>query len=150
MRFLETFENHTQFSIKDREDDTYITAYNGAKIYGSVVLSWITAGGYEYEFTEDMSEDEFEELFPEDEFVKLVELKVDRRYRGSGHAIELMNKTLSIIKERGFNRVYLNANPIDSGGLDLNGLVSFYRKFGFEIIKSLDKWPNNKEMILRL
>jgi len=147
---FEDVSNETQFQIKDREDSTYITSYNGAKIYGSMVLNWITAGGYQYEFEGDMSEDDYDELFPEDRFAKIEVIEVNDKYKGGGFAKELMNKAISTVKERGFNRVYLNANPMGYGGLDINDLVGFYQKFGFQIIPSLDKWDDNKEMYLAL
>ena len=147
---FEDVSNETQFQIKDREDSTYITSYNGAKIYGSMVLNWITAGGYQYEFEGDMNEDDYDELFPEDRFAKIEVIEVNDKYKGGGFAKELMNKAISTVKERGFNRVYLNANPMGYGGLDINDLVGFYQKFGFQIIPSLDKWADNKEMYLAL
>tara|TARA_R110000868_G_scaffold381702_2_gene648113 strand:+ start:1378 stop:1839 length:462 start_codon:yes stop_codon:yes gene_type:complete len=147
---FEDVSNETQFQIKDREDDTYITAYSGAKIYGNMVINWVSAGGYKYEFEGSLGEDEYYELFPDDRFALIVQLRVDERYRGGGYAKELMNKTLSLIKERGYDRVYLNANPMGFGGLDVNDLVGFYQKFGFQIIPSLDKWADNKEMYLAL
>jgi len=89
-------------------------------------------------------------LFPEDRFAKIEVIEVNDKYKGGGFAKELMNKAISTVKERGFNRVYLNANPMGYGGLDINDLVGFYQKFGFQIIPSLDKWADNKEMYLAL
>jgi len=149
-KLYEDVSNETQFQIKDGEDDTYITAYNGAKIYGDMVINWVSAGGYQYEFEGSLGEDDYYELFPDDRFAKIVQLRIGERHRGGGFAKELMNKTLSMIKERGYDRVYLNANPMGFGGLNINDLVGFYRKFGFEIIPSLDKWEANKEMYLEL
>lgn len=149
-KLYEEVSNETQFQIRDREDSTYITAYNGAKIYGDVVLNWVDVDGYR-DFEGDLGEDDYYELFPDDRYAKIVQLRVGARHQGNGHAKELMHKTLSMIKERGYDRVYLNASPMGiAGGLNLNDLVGFYRKFGFQVIPKLDKWDENKEMYLEL
>lgn len=153
MNYIKFFKEHSgniQFLIKDKEDHTYITAYNGDQIYGNVVINWISAGGYQHEFEGEMDEDEYYNLFPDDKYAKVEQIEVDTKFRGLGYAKELMHKAISIVVDKGFDRVYLNANPMGFGGLDVNELVLFYGKFGFSVIPSLDKWPHNKEMILKL
>jgi len=146
--FLEHTSENIEFLIKTNEDHTYITAYQGAKIFGNVVINWITASGYDYEFNNELSEDDYDRMFPDDKFAKIEQIKVDKKYRSSGYAKKLMERAIEIIKEEGFDRVYLNANPMGFDGLDVNDLVGFYKTFGFEIIPELDMWPQNKEMIL--
>lgn len=60
-----------------------------------------------------------------------------------------MKKAIEYIKSTNVDRVYLNASPTD-GGINLHELVGFYKSFGFEIIPELDKWSENKEMLLKL
>jgi ribosomal protein S18 acetylase RimI-like enzyme len=153
MNYIKFFKEHSgniEFLIKDDDDNTYITAYNGAQIYGNIVINWVTAGGYRYQFENDMSEEEYDNQFPDDRFAKIEQIEVNEKFRSMGYAKELMDKGISTIVDRGFDRVYLNASPMGFGGLDVNQLVLFYGKFGFSVIPSLDKWPDNKEMILKL
>ena len=130
----------------DNSDTITINAIANGKVVGFVVI------GEEYDaywkFEDEMSEEEFDRIFPDDSFATIETLEINDEYKGKGYARPLMNKALSLIKERGENIVYLNASPMGFRGLNINDLVKFYASFGFKII--VDDYDENKEMVLYL
>lgn len=147
-KLFEEVSNEVQFVTKEDEDRVTISAVRGDKVLGAIVLDFVI-NGY-WEFQDELSEDQYYELFPDDKFAKVEDLKVDVNVRGEGIAKLLMNKAIGLVRENGWDTMFLNANPTDGSGLDIDGLVGFYGKFGFKIPPYLGNWDENKEMILRL
>lgn len=64
-------------------------------------------------------------------------LKVVPEYRQQHLASKLMRILLSYIKNMSIQQIELNPIPLDTTGLKLNELISFYSKLGF--IKSVNQ-----------
>jgi len=142
-------DGELKFEVNENEDRITITGFIGeGDIVGSVILER-EFNAY-YEFESEMSEDEFYEIFPDGNFIKIEYIKIDDKYKNKGYGKKLLAKAIEYAKEIGESIVYLNASPMGNTGLALPELVSFYKKAGFEIIPQLDKYKENKEMILRL
>jgi GNAT superfamily N-acetyltransferase len=125
----------------ENEDERTTLSLNGI---GSIVITETTP---EYEFVDDISEDELENLdLYEDDFIsKIEDLRINDGYKGKGYAKLLMNKALDYIDENYSYPIYLNASPMQSDGmLNLNDLTRFYEKFGFKVFK---RQGNNNLMI---
>ncbi len=142
----EGFSDEVQYKTETHEDGVKILAYYNNKKIGSIT-SEILFEPYEYEFSEDMSEEEFYDIYSDGEIVKIEYLTVDDYYQGKGLATKLMNKLLDTMKQKGFDQFYLNASPMGFKGLQLKQLVKFYKKFGFR--KFLDQ-GNNVLMYMNL
>jgi len=142
-------DGELKFEVNEDEDRITITGFIGeGDIVGSVILER-EFNAY-YEFEGEMSKDEFYEIFPDGNFIKIESIKIDDKYKNKGYGKKLLAKAIEYAKEIGESIVYLNASPMGNTGLLLPELVSFYKKAGFEIIPQLDKYEENKEMILRL
>ena len=144
-------DGELKFEVNENEngDRITITGFIGeGDIVGSVILER-EFNAY-YEFEGEMSKDEFYEIFPDGNFIKIESIKIDDKYKNKGYGKKLLAKAIEYAKEIGESIVYLNASPMGNTGLLLPELVSFYKKAGFEIIPQLDKYEENKEMILRL
>lgn len=126
----EGFSDEVQYKTETHEDGINIFAYYNNKKIGSIT-SKILIEPYEYEFSEDMSEDEFYDIYSDGEIVKIEYLTVDDYYQGKGLATKLMNKLLDTMHQKGYKQYYLNASPMGFKGLPLEKLVKFYKKFGF-------------------
>jgi GNAT superfamily N-acetyltransferase len=116
----------------ENEDERTTLSLNGI---GSIVITETTP---EYEFVDDISEDELENLdLYEDDFISKIEnLRINDGHKGKGYAKLLMNKALDYIDENYSYPIYLNASPMQSDGmLNLNDLTGFYEKFGFKVFK---------------
>ncbi|MBC8306201.1 MAG: GNAT family N-acetyltransferase [Pelagibacterales bacterium] len=116
----------------ENEDERTTLSLNGI---GSIVITETTP---EYEFVDDISEDELENLdLYEDDFIsKIEDLRINDGHKGKGYAKLLMNKALDYIDENYSYPIYLNASPMQSDGmLNLNDLTGFYEKFGFKVFK---------------
>ena len=102
---------------------------------GYVILTHTTP---EYEFSEDISEEEMEELgLDSQDFIgKIEHLYINPKSRGEGNAKLLMQKVIQYAEKKGMTPIYLNASPIQAErGLGLDDLTKFYEKFGFETFK---------------
>lgn len=101
----------------------------------------------EYEFMEDITEDELVELgLSEGDMIgKIEHLEINDDYKGKGYAKLLMEKAIEIAKDNGLMPIYLNASPMGTKGLGLYDLTKFYEKFGFRVFK---KQGGNNLMIL--
>lgn len=135
----EGFSDEVEYKIETHEDGVKILAYYNNKKIGSVT-SEILFEPYEYEFSEDMTEEEFYDIYSDDEIVKIEYLAVDDYYQGKGLATKLTNKLLDTMEQKGYKQYYLNASPMGFKGLPLEKLVKFYKKFGFR--KFLDQGNN--------
>ncbi len=144
----ETIVNNLTFETFEDEDRITISAFLGKKNVGYVILERIVSGYWMFE--DIMSEDDYYEIFPDDEFVQIEVIKVFDDYQDVGYGKELMKKAIELSKSMGYNRIYLNASPMGNRGLKISELVSFYKKFGFNIIPQTDNWTHNKEMVLKL
>jgi GNAT superfamily N-acetyltransferase len=78
-------------------------------------------------------EEEFSGELLENEVI-LFEIFVEEKKRGSGFSKELMNQSLSYIKDRGFSSVVLHAHS-EWCGTDFSKLKRFYQSFGFTQIE---------------
>ena len=121
------------------EDRTYINAYINEKNIGSIIFQEIMEA-YEYEFSDDISEYEFDNLFTEDVIIKLEHLEVIDEFKGKGISKELIEKGLGVMVDMGYTQFYLNASPMGFKGLSKNSLVKLYEKCGF--ITFLDQGGN--------
>lgn len=122
------------FNVETDEDRTEIAAViDGSKV-GSITTE-ILFDAYQYEFDDVFTWEEFEELYPDDNIVKIEHLEVDDDFKGEGIASMLLNKMFEYMKGNGEKQFYLNASPMGFRGLNLNNLVGFYKRYGFEVIK---------------
>jgi GNAT superfamily N-acetyltransferase len=137
------------FEINEHEDRITITGFiNEGDIVGSVILEREFDAYYEFEG--EMSEDDFYEIFEDGNFIKIEYIKIEDKYKNKGYGKLLLTKAIDYVKEIGESVIYLNASPMGNTGLALPELVSFYKKFGFKIIPQLNKYKENKEMVLHL
>jgi len=137
------------FEINEHEDRITITGFiNEGDIVGSVILEREFDAYYEFEG--EMSEDDFYEIFEDGNFIKIEYIKIEDKYKNKGYGKLLLSKAIDYVKEIGESVIYLNASPMGNTGLALPELVSFYKKFGFKIIPQLNKYKENKEMVLHL
>ena len=133
----------------DESDEDYILykLYFGRDIYGSARIEICFSSQYELEhiFTEKQYQKKFGET--DSKLVKIEDLRTDSDVQQEGIGTYLMEQILKDIKNRGFNKIYLNACPIGTirNKIPLNKLISFYKKFGFKEIK---KDVRNCEMLL--
>jgi ribosomal protein S18 acetylase RimI-like enzyme len=118
-----------QFSYNTDEDRVTISSP-----YGSVV---ITETSPRYEFTEDMSPEEFEKIgIDEDDWIAKIEhIEVNTANMGQGYGTALIEEAMKELSKRNVNYIYLNASPMGFDGLPLEALTNFYEKFGFKVIK---------------
>lgn len=65
------------------------------------------------------------------EIVCLELLKVELEHRQKGFGSTLFDQVILYIKASGYKRIELNPLPLDSNGLNLNELISFYKRHGF-------------------
>ncbi len=151
MKLYDIYENlnNLKFIYNNDEDSVKITLNDGKSNVGFIVITQIF-DAYEYEFKDDMSYDEYEELIGNDNIDKIEHLEIYDKFKGKGYGKILTKEAIRYIKKNNGNIIYLNASPMGFSGLELSELVSFYKGFGFEIIPHLDKWDNNKEMIMKL
>lgn len=126
--------NSINFNIKEvDEDNIEVNAIlNGEKI-GSLHIQ-LLFDIYNYEFDDVFDEDEFDKLYPDPEIVKIEYLEVDDDYKGMGIAKKLMDKGMSLMKQKGHKQFYLNASPMGFNGLSVVDLVEFYKKYGFKVL----------------
>jgi GNAT superfamily N-acetyltransferase len=152
MKHLKAFESFShgatlRFKYSQDEDRIEIVAYLQDMRVGCVAMEMLF-DPYEYEFSQDFTEDEFEAIFGDYDIVKVEYLKVEDIYRGKGYGVLLMQEALQYIKqETNAGVIYLNASPMGYTGLNTHQLVSFYQKFGFTTI--LDQ-GHNVQMVLVL
>lgn len=62
-------------------------------------------------------------------------LYVERNSRNKGIATKLMNKSIDVSKEMGYDQMFLIVSPRDDETC-LGKLIIFYEKFGFKILPS--------------
>lgn len=104
---------------------------------------------YENDFKDYMSYDKYLDIFKKDTIYCIEMLNVTAKSRGKGYAKSLIKESIDYAKKLGYEVIYLNASPVGHS-IDLDSLVKLYNRFGFEVIEELDKWDDNKEMILKL
>ena len=141
--------NNTQFKVVQTSEEEFeiLATYQG-HIIAKLNLD-IMIGMFDYYFDGDFTEEEYDQYFPKDvtTFISWVEVYNDI-HKGNGIARRLMNMAIAKSKQLGFDRVYLNASPIQSEkSLPLNDLIDFYKSFGFQIIKHQG---GNAQMLLAL
>lgn len=138
----------SHFHYDEEEDRITITLTLGENKVGSITIEHVFDGYRDFE--EYMSDDEYYELFGDDDFYKIEHVEISDEFKGQGYGKLLVQKAIDFVKSREGRTIYLNASPMGFSGLDIGNLVAFYEKFGFRKIPQLDKWENNKEMILQL
>lgn len=75
----------------------------------------------------------------EDNKICLELIKTSPKFRHCGFAKRLLAEILKYIKLRFKSfRIYLDPLPLDTNGLNINQLISFYNKFGFKESKQRD------------
>jgi len=126
----ENKDNHIKFKTSSHEDHTSIDAYLNDNKIGSLYMEELF--GYNYEFDDVFSEEEFGKIFPKDRIIKISHVTINKEYRNLGVGSKLMEKALKLMRSKGFDQFYLNASPMGDRGLSLGDLVSFYKKFGFK------------------
>lgn len=130
---FETSESADRFTVSsEKEDDEYvIRAHANGEPAGRATLELLTSA---YWLVDDiMDEDEYGSLFPSDSFAYVRDVSVREQYRNAGVARLLLTECLSIAKEEGMDRVYLNACPMDSS-TNMDRLVRMYESLGFRVL----------------
>lgn len=151
MKLTDLYEemmNGLHFTEFEDEDRMNIYLMDNKEVVGKVIVVHIMDGYREFE--DVMDEDTYYEIFGDDDFYQIEHLEVEPEYTGGGYGKLLMNKAIEFVKNREGRIIYLNASPMSHKGLNLPNLVAFYEKFGFEEIPEINKWPHNREMILKL
>jgi len=96
----------------------------------------------EYEFLEDLSDEEIEDIeskfgISEGKVIgKIEHLEIDKNKRGQGYAKILMKKAIDKAEKLNWTPIYLNASPMGYNGLNTQELTDFYSKYGFVTIKN--------------
>ena len=125
------FEQGGEIKIETEDETTTLFLDD----IGSITITETTP---QYEFVDDISEDELEslDLYEDDFITKIEDLRVNDEYKGKGYAKLLMKKALDYIEENYSYPIYLNASPmLYQQGLNLNDLTGFYESFGFKVFK---------------
>ena len=144
---VEKVENikYTIIPLNEEDESIQVIAKHNNKQIGKLYME-LETNMYWY-FEDDFTEDEYDEMFPDDELVNLQSVDVIDEYKNQGISRELINRGLEECKKLNIKRVYLNACPIGTRGLNLRRLLEYYKTFGFEEI--LDQ-SNNVQMVLKL
>jgi GNAT superfamily N-acetyltransferase len=138
----ESYAGGIQYAVNSDEesDETKIEAFYKNDKIGEAIAK-LLFGDFYYEFDDVMDEDDVYDMFPDDTLVKIEHVEVDKQYRGSGVAKEMMNRLMGELEQQGFKQFYLNASPMGiHKGFDKSELVNFYKKFGFDVL--LDQGGN--------
>jgi len=99
----------------------------------------------EYEFLDDLSDDEIEDFENEfgisegDSIGKIEHIEIITNKRGQGYAKILMKTAIQKAEKLGWTPIYLNASPMGNNGLNIEDLTNFYSDFGFKTFKSQGK-----------
>ena len=136
MKYLKKYNEHiTPLIFKKEYDEDYLElkAYIKDNEVGKITTE-IMFDPHLYILGDELGEDEIYNIFPEDIIVKIEYISIDDDFKGLGIAKELMTEALSTMKDDGYTQFFLNASPMGFGGLSLNTLVEFYKKFGFKEI----------------
>jgi GNAT superfamily N-acetyltransferase len=132
--FNESIHN-IQYSkeVDEDGDNIEISAYlDGSSI---AKLSFeILYDAYEYEFSDDFTEDEFDAIYTDVSIVKLSHIEVNKDYMREGVAKKLISYGISLMIKEGYNEFFLNASPMGFRGMRLQPLIEFYKSFGFREI----------------
>lgn len=145
--FRKTFESidndaitYSVSEISDSDDMLYISANMNNEQIGTCGVE-LASISYENDFSELITEDEYNTYFPHDKMFNICELKVDSKHRGTGIAKKLISIAIEKAKELDFLQLYLNADAIDYyQGLNQADLIKFYQSCGFQIM--LDQTTN--------
>lgn len=138
-KFINEKLNNLSFKEETEEDRTTIEAYLNNERVGKVTIEVIYQA-YEYEFSDILTEEEFDNIFSDDNIVKIENIEVSDKHKGSGIGTKLMDYAMVHMKSNGHEQFFLNASPMGFNGLRKHQLVTFYKKFGFEEI--LDQGNN--------
>jgi GNAT superfamily N-acetyltransferase len=97
------------------------------------------------DFEEVMSEKKFNETFTNDRYIEIDFIMIDPGFRRQGIGRKLLNEIIHN-NNHDIKTFYLNAHPIKSS-MSLDGLVTYYKNFGFEAIVHD---THNVEMVLNI
>lgn len=122
-----------------KSDEIVINALLKGEVVGTISATYLL-DIYEYELSDDFSEEQACEMFPNNEAIKLNYLSVEEKERGKKIGVELFRRMMQYLEDQGHTHFYLNASPMGFGGAPLSKLVDIYKRFGFRVI--LDQGKN--------
>ena len=134
----EKLHNDEIIRESDGEDRIKYIIKNDNDVISELVVE-LLFDSYQYEFSDFMSENDFDNYYPKEIIVKIEYVKTKPNYLRTGIATKLMRYMLKNMKENGYSQFFLNASPMGFD-IDVENLVNFYKKFGFEIL--LDQGHN--------
>lgn len=136
-----------RFDLEDNEGDFEIVAYVGDETAGSVAVAseYVGGGGDCYPFEPYQEEPFFKDICDHELVTSIQTLSVDDKFTGKGIATELMKRAMKEIKKR-YSKfpVYINASPMGDV-VGLSDLVSFYKTYGFKLLKT---YPEHRNALL--
>lgn len=122
---VEKEDDSVTFTVGDDEGKLQIVQEDGSYAFGP------------YE-----KESFYEKITDHDTVISIQHLEVKPEYRSKGYARILMETALSYIKKTYPNTpVYINASPMGFA-IDLQGLVNFYKSYGFKVLKTYTQHKN--------
>jgi len=136
-----------KFTRKESDGKLIIYAKDGDKNIGEVVIydEYLDAGGECWPFSPYEGEKFYEDICGYEVVVNIQHLKVEPEYRGEGLASQLMDKAMKHAKKRWPGEpAYINASPM-GGSISLEDLITFYKKYGFKVLK---KYPEHRNALL--
>jgi GNAT superfamily N-acetyltransferase len=104
---FENFSNN-KFIFSKSSNGELITLYSNNQMVGDIELSYLS------------------------DTMEILQLDVLSKFRGKGFAKLLMDKAIKHASKKGLSKIILEPEPMDSNGIDKNGLYDFYSKFGFD------------------
>ena len=114
----------------DSDIETW-TVYSGGAEVAKIKVE-ILEEAWEYEFEGSIDLESYEREFPNEKTVKIDRMEVNPLFQNMGHGGRLLDHAMEDLRSRGYRQWFLNASPLETWGLKLNELESFYGKRGFK------------------
>lgn len=140
-------EVKAKFELEKTDDGFEILAYVDGEIAGNVTVTqeYIDSGGECYPFQPYEDEPFYKDICDHESVTQISILSVEKEQTGKGIATELMKRAMKEIKKRyAGDPVYINASPMGDV-VGLSDLVSFYKTYGFKVLKT---YPQHRNALL--
>jgi GNAT superfamily N-acetyltransferase len=132
----------TSFVMEPTDDGFEIVAYVKKEIAGNITVAMEYLESDCYAFSPYKGEKFYDDICSNPEVINIQLLEVEDAYTGKGIASELMTRAMKEIKKKYAGMpVYINASPMGDV-VGLNDLISFYKKYGFKLLKTYPQYRN--------